>query len=87
MNLLVDLFLEVNNRFYLQALLAALNESKGKILDDDSVISTLEKLKNEAAEVGRKAAETDKVMAEVKNIELNFELSEQINGWKYNLSK
>lgn len=48
-----------------QALLAALNESKGKILDDDSVISTLEKLKTEAAEVARKAAETDKVMAEV----------------------
>lgn len=28
------------------------------------MISTLEKLKNEAAEVARKAAETDKVMAE-----------------------
>ena len=50
---------------FFQALLAALNESKGKILDDNSVITTLEKLKTEAAEVARKAAETDKVIAEV----------------------
>lgn len=69
MSLLLDSFVEVDNPVYLQALLAALNESKGKILDDDSVISTLEKLKNEAAEVGRKAAETDKVMAEVRHLE------------------
>lgn len=48
-----------------KALLAALNESKGKILDDNSVIATLEKLKNEAKEVARKAAETDQVMKEV----------------------
>lgn len=61
--LLLDFILKVDY----QALLAALNESKGKILDDDSVISTLEKLKNEAAEVGRKAAETNKVMGEVRN--------------------
>uniref|UniRef100_A0A8R1U2J5 Dynein heavy chain, cytoplasmic n=1 Tax=Onchocerca volvulus TaxID=6282 RepID=A0A8R1U2J5_ONCVO len=55
-----------------KALLAALNESKGKILDDDSVISTLEKLKNEAAEVGRKAAETDKIMAEVESVSQHY---------------
>lgn len=48
-----------------KALLNALNESKGKILDDDSVIATLEKLKNEAQEVARKSAETDQVMKEV----------------------
>lgn len=48
-----------------KALLNALNESKGKILDDDSVIATLEKLKNEAREVAKKAAETDKIMKEV----------------------
>lgn len=48
-----------------KALLGALNESKGKILDDNSVIATLEKLKNEAKEVSRKAAETDQVMKEV----------------------
>lgn len=48
-----------------KALLNALNESKGKILDDDSVIATLEKLKNEAQEVQRKSSETDQVMKEV----------------------
>ena len=48
-----------------KALLNALNESKGKILDDDSVIATLEKLKTEAEEVSRKSAETDTVMKEV----------------------
>ncbi|KAK6731031.1 hypothetical protein RB195_007476 [Necator americanus] len=51
-----------------KALLAALNESKGKILDDNSVISTLEKLKNEASEIAKKSAETDKVMAEVETV-------------------
>ncbi|KAL3119212.1 hypothetical protein niasHT_003499 [Heterodera trifolii] len=41
-----------------KALLIALNKSKGKILDDDSVIATLEKLKNQAQEVAKKSAET-----------------------------
>lgn len=48
-----------------KALLNALNKSEGKILDDNSVIATLEKLKNEAEEVAKKAAETDQVMKEV----------------------
>lgn len=48
-----------------KALLTALNESKGKILDDDSVIGTLERLKTDAQEVAKKAAETDQVMKEV----------------------
>ena len=51
-----------------KSLLAALNSAKGQILDDDSVISTLETLKSEAAEVARKAAETDVVMAEVEAV-------------------
>jgi dynein heavy chain 1 len=34
-----------------RSLLDALNAAKGRILDDDSVISTLETLKNEAADV------------------------------------
>jgi dynein heavy chain 1 len=42
-------------------LLGALNESKGKILDDDSIITRLEKLKREASEISRKVAETDQV--------------------------
>ncbi len=42
-------------------LLGSLNESKGKILDDDSIITRLEKLKKEASEISRKVAETDQV--------------------------
>jgi len=59
-----------------KALLAALNESKGKILDDNSVIGTLEKLKTEAAEVVSKAAETDRVMAEVKTLRIGVRTNE-----------
>ncbi|CAJ0587205.1 unnamed protein product, partial [Mesorhabditis spiculigera] len=55
-----------------KALLSALNESKGKILDDDSVIGTLEKLKTEANEVQKKAAETDQVMAEVDTVSSQY---------------
>ncbi|CAD5206375.1 unnamed protein product [Bursaphelenchus okinawaensis] len=55
-----------------KALLGALNESKGKILDDNSVITTLEKLKSEASEVSRKAAETDVVMAEVEKVSAQY---------------
>ncbi|KAL1414841.1 hypothetical protein MTO96_007104 [Rhipicephalus appendiculatus] len=56
-----------------KSLLQALNDSKGRILDDDSVISTLEKLKNEAAEISRKVEETDKVMAEVEAVSLQYQ--------------
>lgn len=37
-----------------KSLLQALNDAKGKILDDDSVIATLETLKKEAADIGQK---------------------------------
>jgi len=47
-------------------LLSCLNEAKGRILDDDNVINTLETLKTEAAEVGRKVDETDQVMADIE---------------------
>ncbi len=53
-----------------KALLNALNESQGKILDDDSIITTLEGLKHEAEEVAKKSAETDKVMREVSVLRL-----------------
>ncbi|KAF8367390.1 dhc-1 [Pristionchus pacificus] len=56
-----------------KALLAALNESKGKILDDNSVIATLEKLKTEAQEIATKAAETEKVMAEVDAVSAQYQ--------------
>ncbi|KAF2719116.1 hypothetical protein K431DRAFT_286998 [Polychaeton citri CBS 116435] len=49
-------------------LLQALNESRGNILDDENVIQTLETLKNEAADITAKAAETEGVMGEVNSI-------------------
>ncbi|TPX59802.1 hypothetical protein PhCBS80983_g02245 [Powellomyces hirtus] len=51
-----------------QSLLQALNSSKGNILDDDNIISTLETLKQDAAEVTRKVEETDLVMQEVESV-------------------
>uniref|UniRef100_A0A183BLW5 Dynein heavy chain, cytoplasmic n=2 Tax=Globodera pallida TaxID=36090 RepID=A0A183BLW5_GLOPA len=55
-----------------KALLNALNESEGKILDNNSVIATLEKLKNEAQEVARKSAETDQIMREVEVVSQKY---------------
>ena len=37
-----------------KSLLDALNDVKGRILDDDSIITHLEKLKKEAADIARK---------------------------------
>ena len=54
-----------------KSLLQALNDVKGKILDDDSILSHLETLKTEAAEVAKKVEETDVVMAEVSLIKRN----------------
>ena len=47
------------------ALLYALSNVQGNILDDDSVITTMETLKKQAAEVAEEAARTDEVMQEV----------------------
>ncbi|QQP51744.1 Dynein heavy chain_ cytoplasmiclike [Caligus rogercresseyi] len=47
-------------------LLQCLNEAKGRILDDNTVISTLEKLKEEAAEVSLKASDTEEVMKQIE---------------------
>jgi len=49
-------------------LLQSLNDAKGKILDDDSIIGRLETLKSEASEISRKVAETDQVMKEVEAV-------------------
>jgi len=49
-------------------LLQALNDSKGSILDDDKVITTLETLKTEAAEITKKVKETDQIMTEVEAV-------------------
>ena len=54
-------------------LLTCLNEAKGRILDDDNVINTLEVLKTEAAEVGRKVDETDQVMADIENTSKQYQ--------------
>lgn len=57
------------------SLLNALNEVRGNILDNDSVISTLETLKREAEVVAREVAQTDKVMQEIEqtsNMYLNL---------------
>lgn len=51
-----------------RSLLQALNESKGNILDDDTVIDTLETLKKEAADVTKKVEETESVMQEVEEV-------------------
>ena len=53
-----------------QSMLQALNEVKGHIVDDDMIITQLENLKREAAEVQRKVEETDVVMAEVEKVSL-----------------
>ncbi|KAF2861004.1 hypothetical protein K470DRAFT_257348 [Piedraia hortae CBS 480.64] len=54
-------------------LLQALNESRGNILDDENVIQTLETLKNEAADITAKAAETEGVMTEVNTIMATYD--------------
>lgn len=55
-----------------KSLLQALNESKGKILDDNSIITHLETLKKEAAEVAKKVEETDVIMAEVETVSQQY---------------
>lgn len=55
-----------------KSLLQALNDAKGKILDDDSVITTLETLKQEAQDISRKVEETDKVMSEIETVSLQY---------------
>ena len=55
-----------------QSMLQALNEVKVCILDDDRIITQLECLKQEAAEVQRKVEETDVVKGEVKRVSLQY---------------
>lgn len=51
-----------------KSLLNALSQSEGNILDNDNIISTLETLKKEAADVTAKVAETEVVMEEVLRV-------------------
>ncbi|KPM05539.1 dynein heavy chain, cytoplasmic-like protein [Sarcoptes scabiei] len=55
-----------------KSLLQALNDVKGRILDDDSIISTLENLKHEAADISKKVEETDRVIAEVDAVSQQY---------------
>ena len=53
-------------------LLQVLNDSKGQILDDDSVITTLETLKKEASDISLKVQETDKTMNEIEMVSQQY---------------
>ena len=55
-------------RFLEKGLLQALNNAKGKILDDDVIISKLETLKTEATQIAHKVQETDTIMAEIETV-------------------
>ncbi|XP_065362456.1 dynein heavy chain, cytoplasmic-like [Calliphora vicina] len=55
-----------------KSLLQALNDAKGKILDNDSVIATLETLKKEAYDINQKVDETDKVIAEIETVSQQY---------------
>ncbi|KAL9625204.1 MAG: hypothetical protein Q9160_000606 [Pyrenula sp. 1 TL-2023] len=63
---------KTNLRQLEKRLLQALNESRGNILDDDTVIETLETLKKEAAVISKKMDETDGVMKEVEKIMFQY---------------
>ena len=63
-----------------KSLLQALNDAKGKILDDDSVITTLETLKQEAADISKKVEETDKVIAEIETVSQQYMPLSQVRG-------
>ena len=56
-----------------KSLLQALNDVKGRILDDDSIITHLETLKKEAADITRKVEETDTIMAEVETVSQQYQ--------------
>merc|ERR1740128_1398188 len=55
-----------------KSLLHALNDAKGKILDDDSVITSLETLKLEASDISKKVEETDIVIGEIETVSQQY---------------
>lgn len=56
-----------------ESLLQALSESEGSILDNDTVIDTLEKLKVEAQQVEAKVSETEKVMETIEQVMTEYQ--------------
>lgn len=55
-----------------KSLLKVLNDAQGNLLDDDKIISTLETLKNEAADVMIKVKKTDEVMEEISRVSATY---------------
>lgn len=53
-------------------LLESLNNVKGRILDDDTIITRLETLKREAFDITKKVQETDQVMKEIENVSKQY---------------
>lgn len=56
-----------------EMLLNTISAAQGAILDDDTVINSLETIKGEAAALNKEAAETEAVMEEVKSISNCYE--------------
>lgn len=52
----------------------ALSNVQGSILESETVITTLEKLKNESSKITEEMKKSDDIMAEVNNV---------TNGYKY----
>lgn len=50
------------------SLLDALNNVKGSILENEQVISTLEKLKGESTEVQKEIDQSEKAMIEIESV-------------------
>ncbi|KTW31656.1 dynein heavy chain [Pneumocystis jirovecii RU7] len=73
-----DNLAKLQNKFRLRLthleknLLNILNESQGNILDDDSVLQTLEDLKKEASEISERALETEEIIHEIEQITLSY---------------
>ncbi|EMR09626.1 hypothetical protein PNEG_02210 [Pneumocystis murina B123] len=53
-------------------LLNILNESQGNILNNDTILKTLETLKKEASEISKKASETEEIIKEIEQITLSY---------------
>ncbi len=53
-------------------LLESLNNVKGRILDDDTIITRLETLKREAFDITKKVQETDQIMKEIENVSKQY---------------
>jgi dynein heavy chain 1, cytosolic len=55
-----------------RALLNALSESQGNILDDDKVMTTLETIKRDAADINQQVEQTDKIMEEIRIVSESY---------------